>query len=112
MLLIYPFTVRWGLIGASWAVTVVYISSFVLNIFMLGCVLKGFIKIFFRASIIPVAASIGLALVTILMQIELKDMVAFLRFSIIGLAGVIVFSILILILDRSLIFTVIQRGIK
>jgi lipopolysaccharide exporter len=112
LVLIYPFTIRWGLIGASWAVTVVYLISFVLNAVMAGLLLEGFTKIFFRASLIPVTASIGLALVTLLMQIELKGLVTFFRFGITGISGVIVFAVIILTLERSLIFKVIQRAIE
>ena len=110
--LVYPFAVRWGLIGAGWAVTIVYLSGFVLNTVMAGLLLDGFSKIFFRALLIPVAASIGLALVTILMQIELKALVTFSRFGITGMSGVIVFGLIILILDRSLISNLIQKAIE
>lgn len=112
LVLIYPFTASWGLIGAGWAVTIVYLVSFILNALMTESVLKGFLKVILRASLIPVAASVGLALVTILMQIGLKELITFFRFGIAGLSGVIVFGIIVLTLDRSLIFNLMHRGIE
>jgi O-antigen/teichoic acid export membrane protein len=109
LVLIYPFTVSWGLIGAGLAVTIVYFVSFVLNVVMMGFVLKGFPKILFKASLIPLTASIGLALATFLIQTELKGLVALFRFSIAGMSGVTVFGVLILTLNRSLIFSLLGR---
>ena len=112
LVLIYPFTVRWGLLGAGWAVTTVYIVSFVLNAFMTGFVIEKFFKILIKASLIPVAATFALAMVTILIQIELKGLVAPFRFSVAGISGVTVFSAIILILNRRMILDLIQGGLE
>jgi O-antigen/teichoic acid export membrane protein len=112
LILVYPFTVGWGLIGAGWAVTICYLVSFILNALLTGSILKGFLKIIFRASLIPVAASIGLALVTILVQIGMKELITFFRFGIAGLSGVLAFGIIVLALDPSLIFNFMHRGIQ
>ena len=108
--LIYPFTARWGLVGAGWAVTAVYFVSFILNTLMAEFILKGFFKIFFGAALIPAVASIGLALATILMQIELEERITFFGFGLAGISGLIVFGVITLILNRSLIFDLIQTG--
>ena len=112
LVLVYPFIVGWGLIGAGWAVTIVYLVGFILNALMTESLLKGFLKIILKASLIPLAASVGLALVTILVQIGMKELITFFRFSIAGLSGVLVFGIVVLTLDRSLISNLIQRTIE
>jgi lipopolysaccharide exporter len=112
LVLVYPFIVGWGLIGAGWAVTIVYLVGFILNVLMTESVLKGFLKIILRALLIPLAASVGLALVTILVQIGMKELITFFRFGIAGLSGVLVFGIIVLTLDRSLIFNFMHRGIQ
>jgi len=111
LMLIYPFTVHWGIIGAGWAVTMVYLVSFVLNAIMTGLIIEGFAKILFRASLVPVAATIGLASATLLTQIELEGAMALFRFSAASISGAAVFGLVILFLNRRLIQDLFRRGL-
>jgi len=61
LLLIYPFTEQWGLIGAAWAVTLVYLMSFILNAVVTAGIIPRFGQLLNQGLRAPIVTTAGLA---------------------------------------------------
>ena len=65
-LLIYPLTTRWGLIGAGWAVSAVYLVGLIMNVEALSRLLKDVPQVIYTALRCPLAATTGMVLSALL----------------------------------------------
>jgi O-antigen/teichoic acid export membrane protein len=101
-LLIYPFTMKWGLIGASWAVTLVYLASLVINALSTAYLIPSFFAILIRTSWVPILASCGLLFSTFLTHSWLNELSGMLQFILSGLSGLVVFTIIVLTIRKNL----------
>jgi O-antigen/teichoic acid export membrane protein len=103
-LLIYPLTERWGLIGAGWAVSLVYFMSFVLNAWATGRIVPRFGPLMLKASVRPAVATAGLAATAWFINMSSQEMEPFLRFAASGSAGVVIFAVTLGLIYRKMIW--------
>jgi O-antigen/teichoic acid export membrane protein len=101
--LLYPFTTKWGLIGAAWAVTLVYFTSAIVNALSSASLMSPFLRILLKASWTPLLATFGLMLSTWMVQSCLKTMGGLFQFMIAGISGFVVFGLIILTLRKNLL---------
>jgi O-antigen/teichoic acid export membrane protein len=94
LLLLYPFTVKWGLVGASWAVTTVYMVSAIVNILSSASIVPAFYSILLKASWIPLLSSFGLVVSTWITNSWLSNAGGLVRFLLSVTAGLIVFGVI------------------
>jgi O-antigen/teichoic acid export membrane protein len=113
-LLIYPLTIKWGLIGAGWAVTAVYLVSAIVNILGSASIVPAFYSVLLKASWIPLLSSLGLLLSTWITHswlIAVGGLIQFLLSAVIGLA---VFGTIAVTLRKDLFqtLTISIRGVN
>ncbi len=101
--LLYPFTTKWGLIGAAWAVTIVYFTSAIVNALSSASLMSPFLRILLKASWTPLLATFGLMLSTWLVQSCLKTTGGLFQFMMAGISGFVVFGLIIIILRKKLL---------
>jgi len=99
---IYPFTIKWGLIGAAWAVTLVYLMSAIVNALSSASLIPSFFRVLLQASWIPLLATLGLMLSTwsVLSWAKISD--GLLQFMAAGISGFIVYSVIIFSLRKQM----------
>ena len=113
-LLVYPFTVKWGLIGASCAVTAVYLVSAIVNILSSASIVPAFFSILLKASWIPLLSSFALMVSTWITNSWLSAAGGPIRFMLSVIAGSAVFGAIAIALRKDLFHTMILsiRGAK
>lgn len=112
LLLIYPFTEQWGLIGAAWAVTLVYLMSFILNAVVTAGIIPRFGHLMLKASVRPVVATAGLAAAAWFINMSSREMEPFLRFAASGSAGVIIFAGAVGLIHRKMIWDLYREAFQ
>jgi O-antigen/teichoic acid export membrane protein len=101
--LIYPFTVNWGLVGAGWAVTLVYIVSAIINALSTASIVPRFFSILLKASWIPLLATIGLLICSWITHSSLGAIGGLLQFILSGLSGLVVYGVIVFISRKNLL---------
>jgi lipopolysaccharide exporter len=101
--LIYPFTVEWGLIGAGWAVTLVYIVSAIINALSTASIVPFFISIIAKASWIPFIATIGLLISSWTIHSSLEPIGGLTQFILSGFSGLSVFGVIVVMARKNLL---------
>jgi hypothetical protein len=101
--LIYPFTVKWGLVGAGWTVTFVYIVSAIINALSTASIVPSFISVLLRASWIPLLATIGLLITSLITHSSLDAIGGLLQFILSGFSGLVVFGLIVFISRKNLL---------
>ena len=101
--LIYPFTVKWGLIGAGWAVTLVYIVSAIINALSTASIVPFFISILAKASWIPLLATIGLLISSWITHSWLEAIGGLPQFILSGFSGLAVFGVIVFTARKNLL---------
>jgi O-antigen/teichoic acid export membrane protein len=112
LLLLYPLTERWGLIGAGWAVSLVYFMGFVLNAYATGRIVPRFGHLLLKASVRPVVATAGLAATAWFINMSSKEMEPFLRFAASGFAGVVIFAAALGVIHRKMIWDLYREAFQ
>lgn len=105
LLLVYPCTAKWGLIGASWAVTSVYLVSAIVNIFGSASIVPSFFSILLKGSLVPILASFGLLLSAWIANRWLMDIGGLIQFLLSVIIGIAVFGAIVITLKRDLFET-------
>jgi O-antigen/teichoic acid export membrane protein len=100
-ILIYPFTIKWGLIGASWAVTLVYLASLIVNALSSAYLIPSFFLILIRTSWVPILASCGLLFSTFMTYSWLNELNGTFQLILSGLSGLVVFAIIVLAIRKN-----------
>jgi O-antigen/teichoic acid export membrane protein len=107
LLLVYPCTVKWGLIGASWAVTTVYLVSTIVNILGSASIVPSFYSILLKASWIPLLSSFGLMMSTWITHSWLMAIGGLTQFLLSVIIGFAVFGAIAVTLRKDLFQTLI-----
>jgi PST family polysaccharide transporter len=110
-LLIYPFTTRWGLIGAGWAVSAAYLLGLILNVEALSRLLKDIPQIIYTALRYPLVATAGMVLSATLAGTVSNGWNPLPRFFISGFAAVAVFLLVAMWMNHGVITGVYRRMI-
>lgn len=100
--LIYPFTAKWGLIGAGWTVTLVYIVSAIINALSAASIVPSFISILVKASWIPLIAAIGLLTTSWSIHSSLDTIGGIFQFILSGFSGLVVCGVIVFISRKNL----------
>jgi O-antigen/teichoic acid export membrane protein len=108
-LLIYPLTTRWGLIGAGWAVSAVYLVGLILNAEALSRLLKDVPQIIYTALRCPLAATTGMVLSALLAGTVSNGLAPLLRFFLSGFAAVAAFLLIAEWMNHGVIMDVYRR---
>ena len=108
-LLIYPLTTRWGLIGAGWAVSAVYLVGLILNAEALSRLLKDVPQIIYTALRCPLAATTGMVLSALLAGTVSNGLAPLLRFFLSGFAAVAAFLLIAAWMNHGVIMDVYRR---
>ena len=103
LLLIYPLTNKWGLVGASWAVTLVYFTSAIINIISTAHLIPSFYLLLLKALWFPLIACSVLILSTWWTHSCLNAFSGIVQFAIAGLSGIFVYTVATLIIRKNLI---------
>ena len=111
LLLVYPFTVKWGLIGTSWAVTAVYLVSAFVNILGSASIVPAFFSMLLKASWIPLMSTLGLIISTWITHSCLITVGGLIQFLLSAVVGSTVFGI-IAISSRKELFETLMMGIS
>jgi O-antigen/teichoic acid export membrane protein len=111
LLLVYPFTVKWGLVGTSWAVTTVYIVSAVINILSCLSIVPKILSILLNASWVPLLASFGLMISTWITHRSLSAVDGLIQFFLSVFVGLVVFGV-IAITSRKDLFQTLCMSIR
>jgi PST family polysaccharide transporter len=101
--LVYPFTSKWGLIGAAWAVTLVYFASAIVNALSSASLVSALESILLKASWPPLLATFGLVSSTWLIQNLFATTSELFRFALAGITGFLAFVVIIVPLRRTLL---------
>jgi PST family polysaccharide transporter/lipopolysaccharide exporter len=112
LLLIYPFTEQWGLSGAGWAVTLVYLMSFILNAVVTAGIIPRFGQLLIKASVRPIVTTAGLASTAWLINTGSREMDPLLRFAASGCAGVIMFAAAVGVIHRKMIWDLYREAFQ
>ena len=110
-LLIYPLTTRWGLIGAGWAVSAVYLVGLIMNVEALSRLLKDVPQIICTALRCPLAATTGMILSALLASTVSSGLDPLLRFFLSGFAAVAAFLLIAAWMNHEVIMDVYRRMI-
>lgn len=108
LLLLYPFTIKWGVMGAAVVVTLVYLVGFILNIVATGHSIENFFEVLFMAVRIPIFASSVLALVIFLVHYFSGEAHIVMRFIMAACAGALVSGGIFWAFKRDTIYSVIK----
>jgi O-antigen/teichoic acid export membrane protein len=107
LLLVYPFTIKWGLIGASWAVTTVYMVGAIISAISCASVVPLFFAILLKASWIPLLASSGIIISTWLIHNWLNAAGGLVQFLLSAIFGFIVLGVIVITSRKNLLRTII-----
>jgi O-antigen/teichoic acid export membrane protein len=107
LLLVYPFTIKWGLIGASWAVTTVYIVGAIVSSISCASVVPMFFTILLKSSLIPIMASFGMVISTWLIHNWLTSTGGVIQFLLSMISGFVVLGTIVMTSKKILIRTII-----
>jgi lipopolysaccharide exporter len=110
-LLIYPLTTLWGLIGAGWAVSAVYLVGLIMNVEALSRLLKDVPQIIYTALRCPLASTAGMILSALLAGTVFSGWDPLLRFFLSGFAAVAVFFLIAVWINHGVIMDVYRRMI-
>jgi O-antigen/teichoic acid export membrane protein len=108
LLLVYPLTIQWGLVGTSWAVTLVYIASAVINILSCVSIMPELFSILLKASWIPLISSFGLMMSTWMIHSWLSAADRLIQFFLSVTLGLVVFGAIVILSKRDLFQTLIM----
>jgi len=103
LVLIYPMTSCWGLMGAGWAVALVYLVGFGLNLVMTASIIDKFAQTMVNIFAVPLLATVCLTAVSLFIQLRLSDFPPFQRLMLSALSGTAVFGGAVMIFNRRLI---------
>ena len=103
LLLIYPLTNKWGIVGASWTVTLVYFASAIVNILSTAHLIPSFYLLLAKALWFPLIACGVLILSTWWTHSCLNAFGGIVQFTIAGLSGILVYTVATLIIRKNLI---------
>jgi len=101
--LVYPFTSKWGLTGAAWAVTLVYFASAIVNALSSASLVSALESVLLKASWPPLLATLGLISSTWLVQSLFATTSELFRFALAVITGFFVFAMIIVTLRRTLL---------
>jgi PST family polysaccharide transporter len=108
-LLIYPFTTRWGLVGAGWAVSAAYLVGLTLNVEALSRLLKDVPQIIYTALRCPLVATAGMVLSALLTASVSIGWGPLPRFFLSGFAAIAVFLFIAMWMNHGVIMGVYLR---
>lgn len=101
--LVYPFTVKWSIIGTAWAVTAVYFVSAVINVASTAKIIPAFLQILLKASCLPVFSTLGLISGTWLMHSWLEPKGGLIQFIISGASGAVIFGFIVITARKDML---------
>jgi O-antigen/teichoic acid export membrane protein len=111
LLLIYPLTTRWGIIGAGWAVSAAYLVGLIMNVEALSRFLKDVPRILYIALRCPLAATTGMVLSALLASTVSNGLDPLPRFVLSGFAAVAAFLSIAAWMNHGVIMDVYRRTI-
>ncbi|MCK7508380.1 MAG: polysaccharide biosynthesis C-terminal domain-containing protein [Desulfobacterales bacterium] len=111
LLLIYPLTTRWGIIGAGWAVSAAYLVGLIMNVEALSCFLKDVPRILYTALRCPLAATTGMVLSALLTDTVSNGMDPLPRFVLSVSAAAAAFLSIVAWMNHGVIMDVYRRTI-
>ena len=103
LLLIYPCTVNWGLIGTAWAVTTAYIASAIINAVSTVKIIPSFLQILLKASWVPVLSTLGMVTGVWLMHSWLEPIGGLIQFIMSGASGAVVFGLIVITARKDML---------
>jgi len=114
LLFIYPFTVKWGLVGTAWAVTVVYVVSAIINAISTAKIIPSFFLILLKASWVPLLASFGLMISIWITHNWLYATGNLIQFLLSAISGFVVSGAIVITSKKNLFrtFKMSMRGAK
>lgn len=111
LLLIYPLTTRWGIIGAGWAVSAAYLVGLIMDVEALSRFLKDVPRILYTALRCPLAATTGMVLSALLASTVSNGLDPLPRFVLSGFAAVAAFLSIVAWMNHGVIMDVYRRSI-
>jgi O-antigen/teichoic acid export membrane protein len=108
-LLIYPLTLRWGLIGAGWAVSAAYLAGLIMNLQALSRLLEGIPQIITTALRCPVAAAGGMVVSAFLAAAVSSGWAHLLRFFLSGGAAAAAYLLIVAGMNYEMVKYVLRR---
>lgn len=109
LILLYPLTRRWGIIGTCWAVTIVYLISFVMNSWSTVPLINDFVRVFCRSMVSPLASALAFCLTAGLLRMAFVDIALPVRLAVSGAGGLAVMVVFLWMTSRRHIMTMIGR---
>ena len=110
-LLIYPFITRWGLIGAGWAVSAVYLVGLIMNVEALSRLLNDVPQVIYTALRCPLVATAGMVLSAMLAGTVSNGWNPLPRFFLSGFAAVLAFLLIVAWMKHGVIMDAYRRMI-
>jgi O-antigen/teichoic acid export membrane protein len=107
LLLVYPLTARWGLIGASWAVTTVYMAGAIISALSCASIVPSFFNMLLKAFWIPLLASFGIIISRWLVHSWLNAAGGLTQFLLSVSSGLIVLGVIVFSLRKNLLRTIV-----
>ena len=107
LLILYPFTIKWGLIGASWAVTAVYMVGAIISSLSCASVVPSFFNILLKASWIPLLASFGIIMSRWLIHNWLNAAGGLIQFLLSVISALLVLGVIVFTSRKNLLRTII-----
>jgi O-antigen/teichoic acid export membrane protein len=107
LLFIYPFTVKWGLVGTAWAVTAVYVVSAIINAISTAKIIPSLFLILLKASWVPLLASFGLIISIWITHSWFNDTGGPIQFLLSAISGFVVFGAIVVTSRKNLFRTII-----
>jgi O-antigen/teichoic acid export membrane protein len=104
LLIVYPFTKKWGLIGAGCAVTAVYFVSLIVNTLSSASLIPGFYRVLKKASWVPILATLGLILSTWSVHNWQDGVSPLTQFLLTGISGVAAFGMITLAFKKEMLY--------
>lgn len=112
LVLIYPLTLKWGLIGVSWCVTIVYGLSALINAFDTSRLLRHFWIIMARASVFPAMVLVILIITILGIRSLFPIEIDLWRFLSSALLGMMVYGGTILLFKKQLIKDILKSSMN
>jgi O-antigen/teichoic acid export membrane protein len=112
LLLVYPFTMKWGVVGAGWSVTIVYLGSALVNVTRSASLVPRFYRIIGKASLVPILATFGLVCSTWGVHFWVRDSIQLIQFLLPGVAGVIVCGTVVITLNKEMLQDIVSSLLK
>ncbi len=112
LLLIYPLTTRWGLLGAGWAVTAAYLVGLIMDVEALARLLDDVPQMVYTALRCPLAATTGMVLSALLSGSISKGLDPLLHFILSGFAAVAAFLLIAVRMNHGVIMNVYNQMVS